>query len=81
MRSEILGLLVNTLNGNYEYSHSNRENIPLPILIKLSKKPQLFSGIFFHILEFAFNFQCSETSMSLIGQVFLKRLTPKDVSI
>ena len=55
MRSEILRLLVNTLTANYEYSHSNRENIPLPILIKLSKKPQLFSGIFFDVLEFGFN--------------------------
>ena len=36
---EILGLLVNTLTANYEYSHSNRENLPLPIQIKLSKKP------------------------------------------
>ena len=38
IRSEILGLLVNRLTANYEYSHSNTENIPLPIQIKLSKK-------------------------------------------
>ena len=29
----------NTLTANYEYSRSNRENLPLPIQIKLSKKP------------------------------------------
>ena len=39
IRSEILGLLVKTLTANYEYSRSNRENLPLPIQIKLSKKP------------------------------------------
>ena len=37
--SEISGLLVNTLTANYEYSGSNRENLALPIQIKLSKKP------------------------------------------
>ena len=39
IRSEILGLLVNTLNVNYQHSRSNRENLPVPIQIKLSKKP------------------------------------------
>ena len=31
VRSEIFGLLVNTLTANYEYSRSNRENLPVPI--------------------------------------------------
>ena len=39
IRSEILGLLVNTLTANYEYSRSNRENLPLPIQMKVLKKP------------------------------------------
>ena len=38
IRSQILGLLGNTLSVNYEYSGSNREKLPLPIHIKLSKK-------------------------------------------
>ena len=29
----------NTLTANYEYSRRNRENLPLQIQIKLSKKP------------------------------------------
>ena len=41
MRSEILGLLVNTLTANYKYSCSNRENLQLPIQIKLSKNPSI----------------------------------------
>ena len=39
IRSEILGLLVNTLTANYGYSRGNRENLPLPIQMKVSKKP------------------------------------------
>ena len=38
-RSEILGRLDNTLSANYVYSRSNKENLPLPIEIKLSEKP------------------------------------------
>ena len=33
------GKEINTLTANYEYSRSNRENLPLPNQIKLSKKP------------------------------------------
>ena len=47
IRFEILGLLANTLTANYEYSRSNRENLPLEIQIKLSKKPQTFLTFFF----------------------------------
>ena len=42
-----LGLLVNTLTCNCEYSCSNSENFPLRIQIKLSKKPTTFCHIFF----------------------------------
>ena len=42
IRSEILGMLLNTLIANYEYSRSNRENLPLQVQIKLSKKPLTF---------------------------------------
>ena len=47
IRSEISGLLVNTLTANYEYSRSNREYLPFPTQIKLSKKPWIFSKFFF----------------------------------
>ena len=36
---DILELLDNTFTANYEYSRSNREDLPLPNQIKLSKKP------------------------------------------
>ena len=32
-------IYINSLTANYEYSRSNRENLPLPIKMKLSKKP------------------------------------------
>ena len=46
VRSEILGLLVNTLTAKYEYSQSNGENLPLPIQRQLSKKPKTFCTFF-----------------------------------
>ena len=39
IKYENLGLLVNTLTANYDYFRGNRENLPSPILIKLSKNP------------------------------------------
>ena len=48
------------LTANYEHSRSNRENLPLPVQIKLSKKPQ-----FFVFLESTLNFKSSETKVSL----------------
>ena len=47
---------VNTLTASYEYSRSNRENLPLPIQIKLSKKHKFFAAF----LESSLNFQCSK---------------------
>ena len=47
---QILGLVDNMLPGNYAYSRSNRENLPLPTQIKLSKKPSNFCCIFFAFL-------------------------------
>ena len=79
MTFEILGLLVNTLTANYEFSRSNRENSPLPIQMQLFKKPKIFCGIFVAFLEFTLNFQCFEKKIILIGQVFLEPLPPEDV--
>ena len=81
IRSENLGLLYNMLTGNYEYCHSYRENFPLPIQIKLSKKPKIFCHTSFAFLVSTLNFQCFEKKITLINQVFLKLLTPKDVVI
>ena len=60
IRSEPLGLLDNTLSGNYGYSRSNKENLPLKIQGKLSQKLETFSVIVQKFLESTWNFQCSE---------------------
>ena len=78
---EILGLLDITLTPNYVYSRINGENLPLPIQIKLCKKSEFFSRIAFGLLEVTLNFQGFEKKASLIGQVFLNLLTPRDVLI
>ena len=70
---------VNTLNANCEYSRSSRENLPLPIQMQLSEKPKTFSEFFIEVLEFTLNFEHFEKKMTLIAQVFLKLMTPKDV--
>ena len=50
-------MLVNTLTANYEYSRSNRENLPLPIQMQLSEKPKTFSEFFIAFLESTLNFE------------------------
>ena len=67
------------LTANYEYSRSNTDNLPLPVQMQLSEKLETFSGFFIAFLESALNFEHFEKKMSLIAQVFLKLLTPKDV--
>ena len=84
IRSEILGLLESTLPASYDNSRINRENIPLPIQINWSKEPEIFCCIFFFFfafLESTLSFQCFENKLSLIGQVFPKLSTPRDVLI
>ena len=70
---------INTLTANYEYSCSNSKNLLSPIQMQLSKKPKIFCYIFLAFLESTLNFQCFEKKMSLIGQIFLELLPPKDV--
>ena len=79
MTTVVRQLGFNKLTANYKYYRSNRENLPLPIQIQLSKKPKIFCCVVFAFLESTLHFQCFEKKMSLIGQVFLKLLTPKDV--
>ena len=74
-------ILDSTFPANYQISRANRENLPSPIQIKLSKKPEIFWCIFFAFLKPTLNLQCSENKAILIAQVFLKLLTPRDVLI
>ena len=51
VRSEILGLFVNTLTADDKYSRHNRENFPQQIQMILSQNPKIFSGIFIAFLK------------------------------
>ena len=81
MRFEILGHFVNTLTANYEYSCSNRENLPLPIQIKFSKTSYTLVLFFLHFWNLHEISNVLVKKMSYIGQVFLKLLPPNGVLI
>ena len=49
--------------------------------MKLSKKPEIFCCIIFAFFKSTLNLQCFEKKPSLIGQVFLKLMIPRDVFI
>ena len=57
VRSEILGLLVNTLTADCEYAPHNRENLALPTQMQLSKKVKTCWGFVIAFLESTFNFK------------------------
>ena len=79
VRSEILGLLVNTLTANYEYSRSNTDNLPLPFQMQLSEKLKRFFLFFIAFAESALNFEHFEQKKGFIASGFPRLLTPKDV--
>ena len=83
IRSKILRVLDNTLTRDWEYSRSNKKNLRNQLKSNYLKNHRIFVGVFFSFLVSTWRFQCSEKKqkMSLLGQVFLKLLTPKDVLI
>ena len=57
VKSEILGLLVNTLTANYVYSHSNTNNLPLSFQIELSQKLKTVATFFIAFSDSGLNFE------------------------
>ena len=74
-----MGLLVNTLTANYEYSRSNMDNLRLPVQMQLSEKLNTFSWVLISFSQPALNPECFEKNVDLIAQLFLNLLPPKDV--
>ena len=78
IKSQILGLLVNTLTVNCEYSRSNRDNLPLPTQITLSKKEYTFCDIFFCIfgiyMKFRMTYRKYEPHQSSISEVIESKI-------
>ena len=71
--------LFNTLAASYEYCRNSTDNLPLPVQTQLSEKLITFSWFFIAFFQSALNFAHLEKKISLIAQVFLNLLTPKDV--
>ena len=57
VRSDILGLLVNTFTADNEYFRNNREIFLLPIYMQLSQKPTTFCCFLIAFLESPLNFE------------------------
>ena len=66
VRSEILGLLVNTVTAEDEYFYQDRENLPSPIQMQFSKKPNTFCCFFVPFLESKLNFDYFEKNLRLL---------------
>ena len=81
MRSETLEQLVNALTTNYQYSRGNNDSLQLPIQMQLYEKLETFSSFFLAFFQSVGNFELFEQKISLIAQLFLKLLSPKDAFI
>ena len=77
--SSTLGVFVKTFTVDDQYSPCNRKNLPQQIQLSLSKKEKDFSEFFAAYLKTKSNFEHFEKKMTLIGYVFLKLETEKDV--
>ena len=79
VRSDILALLVNRLTSSYEHCRNITDNLQLPVQMQLSAKLKTFPGFFITFFDIPLNFDRFKKQISLIAQVFLKLLTPKDM--
>ena len=57
----------NKVTADYEYSGSNRENLPLPVQMQSPKKSKIFCCNFIAFLESKFNFEHFAKKMSIIA--------------
>ena len=67
--SEILRPVANTLTSDENYFVCNKENLPQPIQMQLSKKLQIFSQFSTAFPKSTFNFKHFEKKMNLIASV------------
>ena len=69
----------NTLTADDKYSLISRDNWMQTIQMRLSQKQKIFSQFFSAFFESALNFEHFQKEMPLIGYVFPKITTTKDV--
>ena len=51
VKTEFLRQFINTLTADYKYSRWNRENLWQQVLMQISRKPKIFSGLFLAFLR------------------------------
>ena len=72
---------LNTLTCNDKYSLNSKNKSMQTIQMLLSQKQNIFSEFFSAFFESAINFEHFQTKITLIGYVFPKLPTTKDVFI
>ena len=77
LTSKILVLYVNTLAADKKYPVLNRDNLTIPVQIKLSRKQKFFSKFFAVFLKSSLILDHFEKNMTLIAFVFRKLPSPK----
>ena len=68
-----------TLTADDTYSLISKNKWMKTIQMHLSKKPNIFSELFFAFFEFVLNFEHFQKKMTLIAYVFPKLPTMKDI--
>ena len=79
MTRKILRLFVNTLNGDDKYSLLNRGYLTQPFKMHSSQIEKDFCQLFGPFFKSTSNFEHFQRKMTLIGYVFPKLQTPKDM--
>ena len=77
---EILGVFVDALTADDKYSFHNKKNLPQLITLQLFKKQFFFVFLFAPYLKYTSKFEYFGKKMTLIGYVFSKLETVKNVS-
>ena len=72
-----MGLLANTLAADEKYPVLNRDNLTVPIEMKLSQRQKTFCGFLAVFLKSSINFQYFATNHDLIDFLISKLGTPR----
>ena len=72
-----MGLFINSLADDEKYPVLNRDNLTIPIQMKLSEKQKDFSNFFEKFLKSSLNFEYFQKKMTLTAFVFPKLRTLK----
>ena len=74
---KVLGMFVNILTTDDNYSLLNRDNLRKPIQMQLSQKHKIFSEFIYAFLKSRLSFEHFQKKEDFIAAVFPKLQTPK----